>query len=115
MLIWTTMMIWLAIFMTRPHKEERFLYPIYSLLLVNAAVTVSLIVKHVKLFGLTKLTVKLVVLVHLLLSASRLLALLFNYSASMSIFVQLNQPAIKFNLIKWEQTEMLNVCMGKEW
>lgn len=114
-LIWLTMMVWLAIFMTRPHKEERFLYPIYPLLLVNAAVTVSLLNKHIKLFGLTRLLSKLIVLTHILLSLSRLLALLFNYSASMNVFVQLNQPAIKFNSIHLEQTEHLNVCMGKEW
>lgn len=115
MLVWTTMMIWLAIFMTRPHKEERFLYPIYPLLLVNSAVTISLVNKHVKLFGLTKLITKLIVLAHLLFSASRLLALLFNYSASMNLFVQLNQPAVKFSSIYLEQTELMNVCIGKEW
>lgn len=106
---------WLAIFMTRPHKEERFLYPVYPLFLVNAAVTISLVCKHFKLYGLTRIGAKLLVSAHLILSVSRLLALLFNYSASINLFVQLNQPAIKFNSIHLEQTELINVCIGKEW
>jgi alpha-1,2-mannosyltransferase len=114
-LLWGTMMIWLAIFMTRPHKEERFLYPIYPLLLLSAAAGVSLFIKHFNLLGLAKFLAKLLVLAHFLISLSRLLALLFNYSASMDIFVRLNDPAVKYNSGRYENTEVLNVCMGKEW
>ena len=115
MLIWTTMMLWLGIFMTRPHKEERFLYPIYPLLLVSAAAAVSICVKHVKLWGVTKLLVRLLVVVHILVSLSRVLALLNNYSGAMDIFVRLNDPGLKYKSTHIENTEVVNVCLGKEW
>ena len=35
--------LWLGLLMTQPHKEERFLYPAYPLVCVNAAVTLYLI------------------------------------------------------------------------
>lgn len=35
--------LWLGLLMTQPHKEERFLYPAYPLVCVNAAVTLYLV------------------------------------------------------------------------
>ncbi|EGF99246.1 family 22 glycosyltransferase [Melampsora larici-populina 98AG31] len=35
--------IWIAILSQQPHKEERFMYPIYTLISFNAAVTLSLV------------------------------------------------------------------------
>ncbi|CAI8055708.1 Alpha-1,2-mannosyltransferase ALG9, partial [Geodia barretti] len=37
------MIIWMLIFFTRPHKEERFLFPIYPLFCLSAVVTLHLL------------------------------------------------------------------------
>ena len=44
------MYLWLAIFFLQPHKEERFLFPIYPLFCLNAAITVDSL--QVKIFNL---------------------------------------------------------------
>lgn len=33
--------LWLAVFWTQPHKEERFLFPVYPLIALAAAVTID--------------------------------------------------------------------------
>ena len=37
------MYVWLAIMFAQPHKEERFMYPIYPLICFNGAVTIYLV------------------------------------------------------------------------
>ena len=36
-----SLVLWLAIFFLQPHKEERFLFPVYPILAVLAAVTLD--------------------------------------------------------------------------
>lgn len=52
--------IWLAVVWTQPHKEERFMFPIYTLLCWNAAVSVTLVRGLVEAFfvAITKSPVK---------------------------------------------------------
>lgn len=37
------MYVWFAIMFSQPHKEERFMYPVYPLIIFNAAVTIYLV------------------------------------------------------------------------
>lgn len=42
-----SMLLWLLIFSIQPHKEERFMYPIYPLICASAALTIKLIEQFV--------------------------------------------------------------------
>lgn len=42
-----SMLLWLVIFSIQPHKEERFMYPIYPLICASAALTIKLIEQFV--------------------------------------------------------------------
>lgn len=43
----TSMLLWLLVFSLQPHKEERFMYPIYPLICASAALTIKLIEQFV--------------------------------------------------------------------
>ncbi|CAF0737013.1 unnamed protein product [Brachionus calyciflorus] len=108
--------LWLLVFMTRPHKEERFIYPIYELLIISSALSVSLITNFLlKKNRIYSIIPNLIILIHFLLSLSRLLALLFNYSSTISIYFKLNDQNIKFSSPHLNYKSDINVCVGKEW
>ena len=113
--------LWVGVFFTRPHKEERFLYPIYPLLLVAASWTLSaaaFVSDDTRAAWLRRACRALAVLLlvaHALLSVSRGLALHKNYAASMDIYKALNEPAVKFASPATEHKELIQVCVGKEW
>ena len=110
------LLLWLAVFFTRPHKEERFLYPIYPLVLLSSSVGLCLTEKiFYKLKSCAKILSMLVIVGHFVLSLSRGLALINNYSGSVDIYHILNQPQIKFSLMQLESKRDVNVCVGKEW
>ena len=117
------MLLWCLVFFTRPHKEERFLYPIYPLVLICASVTLNFVYESLKgvfesfklVLPLLKLIPFMVIVVHAVLSASRGLALFKNYSASIQIYNVLNEPVTKFNSPVLEFKEEINVCVSKEW
>ncbi|CAL1694092.1 unnamed protein product [Somion occarium] len=91
--------VWLAILSKQPHKEERFLYPIYTLVCFNAAVTLYLVrgwlevayvrftqspYKASKASIFSRLTLS-VVTASMVFSVSRTLALWTYYHAPMTI------------------------------
>ncbi|EGW30972.1 uncharacterized protein SPAPADRAFT_62874 [Spathaspora passalidarum NRRL Y-27907] len=100
--------IWCGVFFSQPHKEERFLYPIYSLLSLSAAIFVSklfnVIKSYSKLYKLLKIGFILGVIV---VSNLRILNLVVNYSAPLTTFYAVaHEPSTD---------TFKNVCMGKEW
>ena len=108
-----SMYLWMIVFFTRPHKEERFLYPIYPLICLSAAHSINLITNIFK-FKLFKFLPFLIILVHAIVSVLRLIALFKNYSAQMYIFHELDNPKVKYTK-ELESKEEINVCIGKEW
>jgi alpha-1,2-mannosyltransferase len=106
--------LWLAIFTAQPHKEERFMYPIYPTLALNAALSLHIILAN---FGSTDsrhlvskipASVKLaVVSIPLLLSFNvgmlRTVGTFTAYSAPLNVYQPLHLGV--------EDT----VCLGKEW
>jgi alpha-1,2-mannosyltransferase len=109
-----SMYLWLIVFFTRPHKEERFLYPIYPLMCLSAAHSIYLISKIFKFKLLLRFLPFLIILVHAILSILRLIALFKNYNAQMYIFHELDNPKVKY-IKSLESKEEINVCVGKEW
>lgn len=88
----------------QPHKEERFLYPIFPLILLNASVALTSIlatVKRVAPFANTKILLKCAVALFTGLSLLRIAAL-YQYHAMMEIYTLIPANAT-------------NVCVGQEW
>ena len=107
--------LWLAIFSLQPHKEERFMYPAYPLLVLNAAIaTHSVLVAsgHV-LHGKTMAYIKLgafamVLLLSVVVSIARVYGVWSAYSAPLYLYQPLWQGSVSS---QYNDT----VCYGKEW
>jgi len=109
--------LWLAVFWSRPHKEERFLFPVYPLLALAAAVTVDtvqrawnhLISRHRQRHYLstTAWLSGIPILILGLLSVSRGVALYQHYHGSMDVWMRVAE-------LKTPRETTL-VCVGKEW
>ncbi|XP_030040080.2 alpha-1,2-mannosyltransferase ALG9 isoform X1 [Manduca sexta] len=111
--------LWLAVFMIQPHKEERFLYPAYSLIVLAGAIGLDCLQKMTFAVGTelfrwrkererrhylayTGPLMVLCVVVAGLAGVSRIAALYTNYQAPMTILHDL------------PKSEGI-VCFGKEW
>jgi alpha-1,2-mannosyltransferase len=114
----TPFYLWLGIFTLQPHKEERFMYPAYPALALNAAMSFHVILANLgstdprelasKIPRQLKLaTVRIFVAGTVALGALRTIGLLTAYSAPLSIYTPLHDQGIA--------TAGDNVCLGKEW
>ena len=134
------MYLWLIVFWPQPHKEERFLFPIYPLLCMAAAISVEAIQKlwcafFVKLHDRhylehTKWISTLFLVVTSILSISRIGALYHNFRGSMDIWWHVNDLSHNdfsgrfsesFSITHFSYKhfyftgDIINVCVGKEW
>lgn len=118
--------IWLFVFMLQPHKEERFLYPVYPLISLCGAIAVDAIQK---LFYRLRAWIRpfpkgshyldhtmwicgLLMILPTILSASRISALYYNYHAPIDVMLDLNT----FHLENPPpDNTQYNVCVGKDW
>lgn len=111
--------LWLAIFGTQEHKEERFLYPVYPLINMAAAVFISWFITkscailqshttNATFIALYKyLTIVCLASLIGLVSILRIVNLVENYSAPLSVFRHIAElPAL---------SSVTNVCIGREW
>ena len=112
----TPFYMWLAIFSLQPHKEERFMYPAYPFLALNAALALHTLLAAFgnaspkTLVGRIPGRLKLfIVLIGLILSISIGLARIWGmysaYSAPMKIYEPLREIGGRGD----------SVCFGKEW
>jgi len=124
------MYVWVVIMFTQAHKEERFLSPVYPLFCLAAAITLSAVVYRIGRFfnhalavgsGLAKLLVLGTLGVYSLLSTSRVVSNIINFSAPLRVYQHLYA-----NVLPNPETGMLleapnaaaptvNLCMLKEW
>lgn len=107
--------VWSAIFFTQPHKEERFLYPIYSSILLSASLTATSVLeiiqaltlkftKSQRLSSATFFTSLIIfTLIVELVSISRSSSLSNNYIAPLNVYNKLPVDAVG------------NLCVGREW
>jgi alpha-1,2-mannosyltransferase len=93
--------LWMALMLSNPHKEERFLFVVYPLALALAAYTLS---------HLPWPVVQAALAVTAVLSVSRTLALTSYYSAPVEVFTGLHQ-----HFQAHPPAGPVTVCMGKEW
>ncbi|KAK6342572.1 mannosyltransferase [Orbilia javanica] len=106
--------LWLGVFSLQPHKEERFMFPAYPALCINAAMSMNWVndfvlflgcklkfkPKTARAFGASVVTVMLAT--SALISTSRTIAVTTAYSAPKTIY-------------RFDRSLSGNICFGKEW
>lgn len=114
----TPFYMWLAIFTTQAHKEERFMYPAYPFLALNAAIALHMVLSYIgssnpkELVGRLPAKVKVVfasgfVLLAIDAGILRTLGMITAYRAPVTVYGALQAPGIA----RPGET----VCLGKEW
>lgn len=118
MMISTPFYMWLTIFSAQSHKEERFMYPAYPFLCLNAAIALHTVLNYLghlspkSVIGKCSAKVKLALVSGFVLAIAtvgilRTLGTVSAYSAPLEIYKPLQSP---------EYADMQgNVCLGKEW
>jgi alpha-1,2-mannosyltransferase len=119
--------LWLAVMTIQPHKEERFLFPIYPLVSLCGAITIdvcqriffrikSALVKinsPTHYLNHTTFITVIFVMLSVALNLSRILALYRNYHAPMDAFMEFGTS--RDILEDPKSTKEINVCIGKDW
>ncbi|XP_066267856.1 alpha-1,2-mannosyltransferase ALG9-like isoform X2 [Branchiostoma lanceolatum] len=117
--------IWVLIFFTRPHKEERFLFPVYPLICLCAAVTLA---SFQKLYHFTLTERKRqhytiasnwvaigISVLYGLLCVSRSVALFQGYHAPLDLYPELQRIVEDPAVHRMDPSREVNLCVGKEW
>lgn len=110
--------LWLGIFTLQPHKEERFMYPAYPALALNAAIALHILLANLGSTDPSRLVSKIppqvklaMVSIPLLLAFDvgvlRTIGTLTAYSAPLKVYTPLHLPGVS--------KPGDNVCLGKEW
>lgn len=116
--------LWLFVFLLQPHKEERFLYPIYPMISLCGAIAIDVVQKIIyriktwlwepqvrsHYLDHTMWLAALAMIVSAILGLSRITALYFNYHAPLDLMMDLN-TFHKEN----PGNITYNVCTGKDW
>ncbi|CAH0387165.1 unnamed protein product [Bemisia tabaci] len=115
--------LWFGIFIAQPHKEERFLFPIYPLICLVGAIGLDTFQKLWFRFIVRSGTHYLkhtfylwvpAVTVFILLGLSRIFALSRGYHAPIDTYMELSGIHAD-NAVNAPPGQTINVCVGKEW
>ncbi|KTW26421.1 hypothetical protein T552_02902 [Pneumocystis carinii B80] len=105
--------LWFFIFTIQPHKEERFFFPIYPFICLNASVAISRLLSLIKSYNNSRYISCILRYIHIFISASvlvisflRILLIIDVYSAHMSVYMKIPSVSDNFGSI---------LCIGKEW
>lgn len=118
------MYIWLGIMFAQPHKEERFLYPIYPLICMAAAMSLNACGRLLdfRLWSSNVRFGRVVVLGSLMmystLSLSRIASNYINYNAPLRVYQHLHDfilPNEMTQALYESPTAPLILCLSKEW
>uniref|UniRef100_A0A6I8PFP7 Mannosyltransferase n=1 Tax=Ornithorhynchus anatinus TaxID=9258 RepID=A0A6I8PFP7_ORNAN len=119
------MYIWMAVFVAQPHKEERFLFPVYPLICLCGALALSALQKcyhfAFRRYRLEHYTVSSnwlalgTVLLFGLLSLSRSVALFRGYHGPLDLYPEFHHIATDPAVHTVPEGRPVNVCVGKEW
>nr|POF04709.1 alpha-1,2-mannosyltransferase alg9 [Quercus suber] len=110
--------LWLAIFTLQPHKEERFMYPAYPALALNAAIAFHIVLSNIgttdgkSLISRIPIQLRFLAIVGfmvfgLVFSAFRTAGTMTAFNAPLSIYKPLHRPGMA--------RVGDAVCLGKEW
>ncbi|XP_044266986.1 alpha-1,2-mannosyltransferase ALG9 [Tribolium madens] len=118
--------LWLGVFMLQPHKEERFLFPVYPMICLCGAITVDIAQKlFFRIWNLIKtvphgthyLDITMFIMVATIavtgiFNVSRIFALYKNYHAPLDLLIELNRFPAESSV---PERAIINVCLGKDW
>ncbi|XP_032824258.1 alpha-1,2-mannosyltransferase ALG9 [Petromyzon marinus] len=117
--------LWLLVFIAQPHKEERFMFPVFPLVCLHGAVALSALQKcyhftfwRYRLEHYTHSSQWLALSALALfsvLSASRTLAQFKGYHAPLDLFTEFHRVAADPSIHTLAEGKTVNVCIGKEW
>ncbi|CAG7719441.1 unnamed protein product [Allacma fusca] len=135
----STVYLWLTVFILQPHKEERFLFPIYPLIPVCGAIAIdcsqkildivcSKIFLHV-IRSMKKISASSIwdyrrlvsrvglaaILISSLMGCSRILALHYGFRAPFDLYFHLHREASSGESPFLNVEKNLTICYGKEW
>lgn len=119
--------LWLAVFLLQPHKEERFLYPVYLMVGLCGSISLDVIQKlffRIKTWHSTlprgthyldhTMWISAVVMIlSTALGLSRIVSLYYNYHAPLDLMMELNTFYRTDPTFRADAT--YNVCVGKDW
>ncbi|XP_023236316.1 alpha-1,2-mannosyltransferase ALG9-like isoform X2 [Centruroides sculpturatus] len=114
----SAMYIWIIIFFLQPHKEERFLFPIYPFFCLFGALTTDLFQKTLNIafqryhLPFAKLLTSTICMTFVTISLLRTVAIYKGYSAPIRIYSSLANTAENRPMPLMDE---INVCTGKEW
>jgi alpha-1,2-mannosyltransferase len=102
--------VWITIFTLQPHKEERFMYPVYPFLVLNAASSMHILLQFLGAIPKIPGTLKLFATVSfftaaIFISLLRTASLATGYTAPLKVYTPLGELANPGD----------TVCLGKEW
>ncbi|KAE8355004.1 Alg9-like mannosyltransferase family-domain-containing protein [Aspergillus coremiiformis] len=114
----TPFYMWFAIFTAQPHKEERFMYPAYPFLALNAAIAIHMVLSYIGSknsqgsHGRLLANVKLAIVTAIVLAAInagllRTVGMITAYNAPLQVF----EPLQRLQIAHAGDS----VCFGKEW
>ncbi|KAL9825860.1 alpha-1,2-mannosyltransferase ALG9 isoform 2-T2 [Geothlypis trichas] len=111
------MYIWILIFFSQPHKEERFLFPIYPLICLSGAVALSALQRYrLEHYTVSSNWLALgTVLLFGLLSLSRSVALFKGYHGPLDLYPEFHRIATDPSIHTVPEGRPVHVCVGKEW
>ncbi|KAG9351484.1 hypothetical protein JZ751_022734 [Albula glossodonta] len=112
------MYLWMLVFFTRPHKEERFLFPIYPLICLCGAKCYHFLFQRYRLEHYTISSNWLAlgsVLLFAVLSLSRSVALFRGYHAPLDLYPEFHRIAKDPTIHTVPEGRPVTVCVGKEW
>ncbi|SCW03948.1 LAFE_0H02586g1_1 [Lachancea fermentati] len=103
--IWMSLVAWMTTFLMQPHKEERFLYPVYGIITLAASVGTSMFTELIRKPRMVQR------IFHVGLCAAviaqsllRICALVKNYTAPLEVYSNLT-----------DNQDSKTVCVGREW
>lgn len=115
--------LWLGIFFSQPHKEERFLFPVYPFIAFGGAVFISSIqkiykistdeIQNLKFLPDHFFIQKLAIVVTLIFSISRILANIFGFIGILNLYS--NSLQLLGSNLEVDNHQQYTLCLGKEW
>ncbi|OXA52135.1 alpha-1,2-mannosyltransferase ALG9 [Folsomia candida] len=132
-----TIYVWLLVFVLQPHKEERFIFPVFALIPVAGALGIDAMqkiadlvcskiflwwiqrvkdIKKVKVFDYRKIVSSIgvaAILTSSVIGSSRILALYYGYRAPFDVYFAFNRDASTQRALATGKN--YTVCYGKEW
>lgn len=104
---------WSIVFALQPHKEERFLYPVYTMICLSAARFTALFFQGLRKILVPKMAIFLATFLcaatYTVVSVLRILHLVYNYGAPLNTAHVLYADSLQGT------NDIQNVCVGREW